>query len=88
MDINKTQSLKDKLAEIRNFKSEEGESREDKFAGILKLSAIFFKSTIFWLTLNQLDAKFPAYFVKFGYWETVLYTFTAISFVSIFKSKK
>jgi hypothetical protein len=88
MDVNKTQSLKEKLQQIRSSKSEDEETTEDKFEGLKKLTSIFFKSTIFWLTLNQLAAKFPTYFIEFGYWETVLYTFAAISFVSLFKSKK
>jgi len=89
MDVSRTQALKEKLNQIKSSKSENEENEpENRFEGIILVFSLFLKSTIFWLTLNQLDAKFPTYFVKFGYWETVLYTFAVSTFISLFKSKK
>lgn len=88
MDIDKTQILKSKLEKIKNASETDSESSVDKYKGLFILGSYFTKSTLFWLTLNQLNAKFPTYFVEFGYWETFLFTVSLTSFVSIFKTKK
>jgi hypothetical protein len=88
MDIDKTQILKSKLEKIKNATEVDSESTVDKYKGLFAIGSYFTKSTLFWLTLNQLNAKFPTYFVEFGYWETFLFTVSLTSFVSIFKTKK
>lgn len=89
MDIDKTQILKSKLEKIKNASEESGsEPIVDKYKGLNTIGSWFTKSTVFWLTLNQLNAKFPTYFIEFGYWETFLFTVSLTSFVSIFKTKK
>lgn len=89
MDIDKTQILKSKLEKIKNASEEsDSESAVNKYKGLFAIGSWFTKSTLFWLTLNQLNAKFPTYFVEFGYWETFLFTVSLTSFVSIFKTNK
>lgn len=88
MDIDKTQILKSKLEKIKNASETDSESAVDKYKGLFLIGSYFTKSTLFWLTLNQLNAKFPTYFVEFGYWETFLFTVSLTSFISIFKTKK
>lgn len=91
MDNEKTENLKKRLAQIKNVEPEVEESPAEKYKkykGVFTLATLFLKSTVFWLTLNQLSAKFPSYIVPFGYWETVLYTLSLILFAYTFKSNK
>jgi hypothetical protein len=93
MDINKTEYLKQKLEALkkRNSKPEEvdAEVAETSNAnGFISIISFFTKATLIWLSLYMLNGKFPQYFVKFGYWETVLYFATLISIVTSFKSIK
>ena len=92
MDFEKTEKLKNRLENIKNNTLQDHEvapdnEKKEKIKTLAKFLSPFAKAGIFWLAIEQLNAKFPGYFVHFGYWELVLFTFSISSFASLFKSK-
>lgn len=86
----KTESLRKKLANIKNSSlSTDNESDDNKknMESAWRVMSPFISSGVFWLCLEQLNAKFPEQFIHFGYWELFLYNVSLLFLVSIFKSK-
>lgn len=84
----KAESLRKRLASIKNNSETPEEANETKkqIAQAKFVFSPFISAGIFWLCLEQLNAKFPNQFIHFGYWELFLYTVSLMTFLSIFKS--